>query len=628
MAERPKRPARASSAPPILKRRSPSVSSLPPSAEQLAAMKPIPLDLGIYITPFPHHIVAIKGDLTRLKSLATGIQTYCIAVIPDSREMAELGSPPSLKSAWLRHKYFTDTADLKSHLRYFSRIFPALRLYVCDFIPVNITGWLFAAVDDKKAYENVISNRTRLLFSLEGFLRRDIPFYLSKLLQFFEVVEYPEPHGMFAGIAKGQLVHCCERIIESCDLILESERWKNLVYLADENMKEIKWYVGGLDRDPVTGYFLSPLRETGESAMPTRELHGEVLERLAKQNKTSQGTVEATVWGEGRQWGTEHQKEQDNWPSSNRHGIWGLHPWGASPEEAAILETRRQGQMSGPSDATNDPRRPIPRSAGIENTSGQETGNTVQAKKGLDNGEIARIADQWNSIRGLPGNMSRGIPGSELPDVLKGLNVNLHQLLGSIKTPGSEDIKTEEIAIDPGEPEPKGVDEDETELETSDPDETVPKKKDGDPVDAAESCGNETDVEPMDIDDKPWTPRATEETSSEPPMGWFSTTEYNMMEDLGENTSGRQTEKPSPKTTAKKKKRSSTDLESSNSEPRTPEPETASNDDPGTLSGTAMTPTGSEISIAHSFDRDRSESPYKKRKLRSNLKDIDEERKG
>ncbi|KAK6513604.1 hypothetical protein TWF506_008041 [Arthrobotrys conoides] len=429
---------------------------LPPSVEELATTLPTPIEPGIPDLVFPYHISTIRSELTKLRSFATGLQSYCMAIIPDAREKAELGDPPSLKSGWVRDKYFRDTMRLESLLRLWVTTFPALGIYVYDFIPINIIGWMFTAVDDETAYNNIIVSRTRLLLSLEVFLRSTIPLYLLKILVYFQI-RFVGEKGMFGLIPKGQLVQCCEEVLQTCELVEKSHTMKVLEADAINNIKDIKWWVSRLKRDPETGCFLpsEPFRPDGAKASTYEEINN-AQEETGKNEKTVTQNNQ-TAGKAGR---------FDKMPVNVKFRILNAKKIRSSnPEDPVSLDTTIKASTINGIDAT------------YSTKGSQNMGDT----------DITDMANKWNKFRGLPKSISRSFPAEEMNGVFQNMDLDLNKIICSIKPREYEDVDMEtEIARS-----------DEMELDNGSPRQ----------ADAEKSDSNGTDIELEDKTDELWTPQ-------------------------------------------------------------------------------------------------------------------------
>ncbi|KAK6499137.1 hypothetical protein TWF481_011708 [Arthrobotrys musiformis] len=222
---------------------------------------PTPLEPGIPALVFPFHISTLRADIAKLKEFGTCLQEYCIRIIQTEREKAELGSPPTLTSTWLRDKYYRDNTKLNDDLRYFSRIFPSLKVLALEFIPIQIIGWLFTAVEPEDALAGLLKGRTQMLFALEDLIRRDIPVYIFRVAKYFQMKGWFEK-GIFTEIKRGSFFECATRIVELCDFINCNYNMKILEDRAEAHRVWVKDLAEKrLPRDPKTGYIICPRRD-------------------------------------------------------------------------------------------------------------------------------------------------------------------------------------------------------------------------------------------------------------------------------------------------------------------------------------------------------------------------------
>ncbi|KAF3147475.1 hypothetical protein TWF594_002694 [Orbilia oligospora] len=490
--------------------------------EGISTKLPIPIELGIDGDVYPYHITAIRAELTKLKTFATGLQSYCMAIIPDDREREELGEPPSLMSAWVRDKYFRDTMQLSRLLRFWVKAFPVLSIYIYDFIPINLIGWLFTAVDDQTAYENIIDNRTRLLVSLENFLRSNVPVYLLRYLIHFQV-GFLGTAGMFGRVPRGELLNCCEQIIQTCEMIDKSHIMEVLEADATNNLKDIRWWAAGLKKDPVTGYFL-----------PSQSFYRPNAAKITSEDEwiyTQEGIrkiKERTTNGNGPDKATE---KSDNIPLDVRLKALGV---------LDSLNLKPQDLM--PSDT----------GIGFPTNNGAPV--TTEENKILDDNLIIRMAKGWNKFRGLPMGITRSFPAEDVKNTFQSLGLELDDLINSIKTEqdGNKNIETNhEMELDLG-------------------------ISHGTDVEHSNDRG--ADLEPDDETDELWTSQVNIQANTTPNAS---------------NGEGIHQRKKRPST-------GSIDMEDQT---------------PGVEANTRASTPGSDHSIAHSFNKSRSASPCKKRKL-------------
>ncbi|KAF3192147.1 hypothetical protein TWF788_004334 [Orbilia oligospora] len=490
--------------------------------EGISTKLPIAIELGIDGDVYPYHITAIRAELTKLKTFATGLQSYCMAIIPDDKEREELGEPPSLKSAWVRDKYFRDTMQLSRFLRFWVKAFPVLSIYIYDFIPINLIGWLFTAVDDQTAYENIIGNRTRLLVSLENFLRSNVPVYLLNYLIHFQI-GFLGTGGMFGRVPRGELLNCCEQIIQTCEIIDKSDSMKVLEGEAINNLKDIRWWAAGLEKDPVTGYFLpSQPFYRPDDAKTTSETKWIYTQEEIRNIK------ERTTNGNGLDKATE---KSGNIPPDVRLKVLG------------VLDSLDLG-----------PQDLIPSDTGIGFPTNNGAAVTTEENKILDDNLIIGMAKRWNKFRSLPMGITRSFPAKDVKNIFRSLGLELDKLISSITTEqgGNKNIKTHnEMDLDWG-------------------------ISHGTNVENSDARG--VDLEPDNEADELWTPQVNMQTNSTP------------------NASNRDG-------IFERKKRPSTGF--IDMEDEAPEVE----------ANTRASTPGSDHSIAHSFNKSRSASPCKKRKL-------------
>ncbi|KAF3311876.1 hypothetical protein TWF173_007961 [Orbilia oligospora] len=476
--------------------------------EGISTKLPIPIELGIDGDVYPYHITTIRAELTKFKTFATGLQSYCMAIIPDDKEREELGEPPSLKSAWVRDKYFRDTMQLSRLLRFWMKTFPVLSIYIYDFIPINLIGWLFTAVDDQTAYENIITNRTRLLISLENFLRSNVPVYLLKYLIHFQV-GFLGTAGMFGRVPRGELLNCCEQIIQTCEMIDKSQIMEVLEADAINNLKDIRLWAAGLKKDPVTGYFLPSQffyrRNAADTTSEDEWIYTpEGIRKIKERTTNGNGPDKAT-------------EKSDNIPLDVRLKALG------------VLDSLNL-----------EPQDLLPLDSGLGFLTNNGAAVTTEENKILDDTLIIRIC--------------RSFPAKEVENIFGSLGLELENLISSITTEqdGNNNIETH------NETDPDWGISHGTKVENSD--------------------GRGANLEPDDETDELWTSQVKIQTNTKPNAS------------NGEGIYQR------------KKRASSGSID-------------MGDEAPGVEADTRASTPGSDHSIAHSFNKSRSASPCKKRKL-------------